>query len=614
MAENEELNFVVRMLFPDNKVTLDTAPAEAQIAKLRSMYQRLRTEMGAGASVAPLGIPTAMAPTSTPPAGYPMPSASKSYGFGPGQAPPFILDYNKRSNTTNIWRPGSAEYDRYSGTNTAPPPVDPRAGATWATRPQYGPWNSSWGGSYGPQGSGGYAQGPIRDPGSWSQSSLSTGRGYDQAMLRQRVATANQYYGAADEASGSINKASIGINQLSGALTNLAAGIILVNKSAEQGADAWSNFQTRFIGGMNIAVGGGMALRGTQNLVTGAGGMALRGVNLAAGASAMMGISGMAGMFGRMGAPLGMAGMAAGGVVVGAGAAVGGYLGYQLYQANRQNDEALARGQELEVDRVNTRNRMLYNSFGRAEHNNRVRIGLGAEHSRSLYEAGATNFQDYDRTLTGGLNNLMSRNATLRGRITINPSEESLAANMEFGRNLELAIPQAQERGRARDEHLRGRYLSVEADRAGWIGEQDRHANILRNGSFIRNRDWNRGLNAIRDAQLNGLNERNALTIAGTGGGMGGRARDWLENRAQGRIDALPSEWRDKDAKSSSELEKLKSQLKETETSQRELLKAIQENTVTTAGLVKDLKMGLDKTNQDLHDLKSRMYQIRPGG
>jgi hypothetical protein len=611
MAENEELNFVVRMLFPDNKVTLDTAPAEAQIAKLRSMYQQLRTEMGAGASVAPVGMPTAM-PTSTPPAGYPMPSASKSYGFGPGQAPPFILDYNKRSNTTNVWRPGSAEYDRYSGTNTAPPPVDPRASATWATRPQYGPWNSSWGGNYGPQGSGGFSQGPIRDPGSWSQSSLSTGRGYDQAMLRQRVATANQYYGAADEASGSINKASIGINQLSGALTNLAAGIILVNKSAEQGADAWSNFQTRFIGGMNIAVGGGMALRGTQNLVSGAGGMALRGVNLAAGASTMMGMSGMAGMFGRMGAPLGMAGMAAGGVVVGAGAAVGGYLGYQLYQANQQNDAALARGQQLDAERVAFRDRQLFNMFGRAEHDARVRIGLNNEYSRSLHGAGAISFRDYDRQLTGGINHLMNRNAWLRSNwSTTNPSEESIGARVEIGRNLESLIPQVQGRGGERDAELRRRYLNIEQDRNGWIGEQDRHAGILRSGAFIRNRDWSRGLNAIRDAQLNGLNERNALTIAGTGGGMGGRARDWLEERAQGRIDALPSEWRDSDAKSSKQLEELKKQLKDAATEQQQLFKAIGENTVSTATVVRELKMQLERTNQEIWQMKG---QVNPRG
>ena len=89
-----------------------------------------------------------------------------------------------------------------------------------------------------------------------------------------------------------------------------------------------------------------------------------------------------------------------------------------------------------------------------------------------------------------------------------------------------------------------------------------------------------------------------------------GRAVDWLDNRNQQRIDALPAEWGDENARSSPELEDLKKRLKETETEQQALLASIKENTVATAGAVRELRRELDAATRDLMGLKNTP---RPG-
>ena len=587
MAESEQLDFIVRMLFP----SADTTQAEAALKRLGDLAKSTQQTVAASttAAVAAAGAPAVAAAAAIPMTGYGF-NAPFTMSRGPGGGAVFSYP-----TPTVSFAPTRGAYAYPAGPGFS----SGGSGINWANN---APGPGNWGMS-----GGSWSQGPIRDPSSWAGASFSTARGYDYAMMRDRVAQAQPYFAAAEDARGSISKAATGINQLGAALTNLAAGIVLTNKAAEQGADAWQNLQTKFVGGLNIAVGAGMGIRGAQNLVTGAGGLALRGVNLGAGMATMAGMGGTASVLGRLAAPLGMGGMIAGGLAVGGGAAAVGYLGYQLFQADQDNQEAQILSQQLEARRVAQREMMLYNRIGAPEQLARVGIGLDADANRMMNAAGAMSFRSYDRFLTGSINDLAGRNAGLRSKwMGGNASDEGMAAGRELSDNLELQIRLVEERGRKREQEKRTQIEQLNIERELTQVEQARAGSSLHGMRGVTDRDWRRGLRLITQAERNGLDERTAMGIAAIPG-MGGRAAEWLDTRNQARIDALPPEWRSENSRSSQQLEEIKKRLKDAETENQQLLRSIGDNSKVTAGLIKDLRTELDKTNRELFQLKNNI-------
>jgi hypothetical protein len=602
---------------------------EAALNKLQTLAKSTQQSVAASTSsmVAAAGAPAvaAAAAASSPIPGYPMPSSGGGFrvshgpisgpgplnaahiaewharfpgipipaGYGPAPAAPQspyggAFGFSAPTGASG-WNPRAL-----AGANVTPSGWDSAAlsaaGAVTASRYTAG---------------GGPAYGPVSDPGSAGQSSMSTARGYDQAMLRGRVTQANQYFAAAYDAGGSINKTAIGMNQLGAALTNLAAGIVLTNKAAEEGADAWQNLQTKFVGGMNIAVGSGMALRGAQNLATGAGGMALRGVNLAAGAAALSGFGGTASILGRLGAPLGMAGMAAGGLVAGGGLGVAAYLGYQLYDANQQNEAALARGQDLDA-RIGQQNRIrnMAAFAPYAARRNAVDIGTRID---SLRLAGGMSFDRFQGNALMRFDALENDSASLRtmaGQESRDPGDR-LDANRQIKANLEQQLRITDQLGAAGRHVLETEKQRLRAVHELTEVERTRAQSASGDIGRISHSDWRRRDRLVTRAGRGGLSERVATEIESIGGATA-ETEAWFRKRGQSRVDEAPG-FVPTDARSSDQMQALDAKIKQLEVNRSQVASKILDTFNQQARVEERLLTALGQVSMKISDLEARL-------
>lgn len=585
MAESsEELSFIIRMLFPG----ADTREAEAALDKLQQKARIVKSEVASASS----SVVSA--------AGMPAIAAAGAIGYG---GAPFTMGWDAKTKQTVFTYPVGSPY--------APPavaPPDPRAGATWATRPQYGPWNSSWGMGYGAQGTGGYAHGPVSDPGTFASASQGSAAAYSSAMYGNRDQRAAQFYAAADDAGGSFNKATVGINQLGLAATNLAAGIVLLNKAAEDGADAWANFQTKFIGGMNVAVGGGMALRGGYNLATGAGGLAGRGVNLAAGAATMAGFSRTAGALGRLGAPLSVAGMALGGLAVGGGLGVAAYLGYELYEANQQNEAALARGQELDLQ-IGRQNSMRRQAFWRPFDQRRTAAEIGMRVD-SLRLQGSGDFSRFHMNALGRLDTLQRDEAQLLHMATNRSADprDQQDANRQLEANLQAQLRLTQQLNSENRYVLQSKQEQLRAEQQLTEVERSRAGSAAGSYGRMSPSDRRRRDRLVDQIQANGLNWRNASALERLGGATS-ETDAYFRGIGQAGIDSTPEGFRPIDSRSSDQLKELADKIKQLETQRQQTAAKISETFDQQATIEERLINKLDAVGTRLSNLENRLLR-----
>lgn len=644
MAEaSEELNFVIRMLFPDAKVpALDTKEAEASIAKLRGMWNELKRDMGGSmggpsigvpsggsssspfpASAAPTGYPAGSASSgggnSSMPAGYPAPSGGW-HGLGIFNKGKMAMTWQGPLNANapeppSVWNgyrtgwsgptPESYPYPALPGGRDARNALIQRnqygyaagpgfasggSGVRWANNaPGVGNWSLS---------SGQWHQGPISDPGSYARSSLTTARGYDVAALREQITGLN--FGGIEQGT---DRAARGMTKAREAAVGLTAALVLLNKSQEQGS-GWDNWYTQGTAGLGIATYG-------LRLASGAADMFRSGADIGSGALAAYSAYQGVGRVGRLAASgsralAGLAGVST--ATIAAPLAVAGGFGIAYAGAVYENWQATARGRELDL-------------ANQSVNDQRRSFALMAPANNAAFAA--TNIAtsataDYRRAMSGEFSSfsLEAENARRLRAIGANagiargnfenytgPGDEQ--ARVHAGEQLVNILRQEQQI-LSQNVQKRQQEYQIQVQQVRVSQQQvDAARQLASQAGRVSNSDWRRGVAIARRAQRNGLNERDAEALDDLPG-FGGAVDKFFSDRGQQRIDAIPKEFRDEKAKGSAEIAALEAKIKQFEGTQSSAVKALQDFVALNAGAWGVIEAEINAVKRELSDVITR--------
>lgn len=612
MADDQKdviLNILLKI--GDNKLPpIDTKAAEAAIDAYKTKVQTAQREVAASVS--------SMAQSATAGAG----AGGAAGGPAIGGAAPYAFSfqpggrsyYGPPGQGTPAYTipPGGvfADFNQFpGGVGPMPRPYGPYgAGA----RPIYGegaatllsgPWNGSdyWGGVRGgspaPRGwsYGGWANGPVSDPGSWGQSSLQTGRGYDQAMLRRRVESRDAYSdGWEDDARGGYRKVLQGTAQAGHGIMQLAAGIVLLNKAAEEGADAWQNFHTRLIGTISLISGGTTTALGVGATSIGAGRLALGGTKFLAGQAAFMGATGTASFLGA--GTMGVGEAIAGGGLAGATAigAIGlgtlgvgalAYGGYQFYRANQANQSAMQRGEQLDNQLEQFQR---YRNWQRARPIRELGYDLESSSLRSqaglsAVEGGGMSAAEFARVGAGEIDRIRQQQEIARhalGGLTASGQTQDVGRYYDAQRDAAREIFNWQSRiNQAKREELQIAQRNLQAARDQADQQRKRSEDVRNDIGRINPGDFARFQRLGTAAErLGGLTPRLANYIEGiVGYREGGDASDFLNRQGQERIDSNQRlrQYLGNDVRTSGGMKELEAKLKQYEIDMANGMKAI---------------------------------------
>lgn len=628
---DKELNYILRIIAPDNKVpALDTRDAEAAIAKLRALIKQMQAEWaasftGGGAPNAPHrpGTSPSVGPTPSAPQGYPAPVPSVAPPMAPPQvfqppvppmAPPAPMGPRPATPGSSGWPytltwdgrgPGGGRtvIDYPPGSPYAPPPgpapPDPRAGATWATRPQYGPWNVSWGMGYGAQGTGGYSHGPISDPGTATvPGSLSTARGYDQAMLREQLQGLN--FSGVEQGTERVAR---GMTKAREAAIGLTAALVLLNKSQEQGS-GWDNWYTQGTAGLGIASYGTRLAGGAADLVRGGANI---GAGALAGASALAG----AGKVGRAAAwgSRGLAGLAGASTLsIAAPLSVAAGFGIAYASAAYDNYQAGVRGQELDLanQSINDQRRLfgMMNSSTAAAN---AALGIGNSATMDFRRAMSGEFSSFTlESVNARRLRAIGANAGIaRGNFEdfTGPGDEQ--ARVHAGEQL-INILRQEQQILNQNVQKRQQEYQIQVQQVRVSQQQvDAARQLASQAGRVSNSDWRRGMAIARRAQRNGLNERDAEALDDLPG-FGGAVDRFFSDRGQQRIDAIPKEFRDEKAKGSAEIAALEAKIKQFEGTQSAAVKALQDFVALNAGAWETIESEINAIKGEMANIINR--------
>jgi hypothetical protein len=442
------------------------------------------------------------------------------------------------------------------------------SGINWANNaPGVGNWSQS---------SGQWHQGPVSDPGSHASSSLSTGRGYNVAMLREQLTGLN--FGGIEQGT---DRAARGMLKAREAAVGLTAALVLLNKSQEEGS-GWDNWYTKGTAGLGIATYG-------LRLAGGAADMVRNGADIGSGALAAYSAYQGVGRAGRLAASgsralAGLAGVST--ATIAAPLAVASGFGIAYAGAAYQNWQATARGRELDLQNqsINDQRRlfgMMASSTGAAN----AAIGIGNEATVDFRRAMSGEFSSFTLESANArrLQAIGANAGIARGNFNnfTGPGDEQ--ARVHAGEQLVNILRQEQQilsqnvQKRQQEYQLQVQQVRVSQQQV------DAARQLANQAGRVSNSDWRRGMAIARRAQRNGLNERDAEALDDLPG-FGGALDKFFSDRGQQRIDAIPKEFRDEKAKGSAEIAALEAKIKQFEGTQSSAVKALQDFVALNAG------------------------------
>lgn len=458
---------------------------------------------------------------------------------------------------------------------------------------------------------GGPALGPVSDPGSFAQSSLSTARGYDVAILRSTFGADAlrdvENYGR------SLDKIRLSMRSLRENVGGLAGSMALFNLSLQDQSGSTASRMQLGASALGMATYGWGAARGAQQFL--GGGSALAGRAIRRGAIRVGGTSAI----GRGGAALGGGLLAAAPAfgLLGAGLALGGatVMGMMAWDESRlqaerdARDVSDARAQSMR-DAINMRGLM---PFGMAAN----RAGIGADAAFGRFGIGADTYQQFtaaNRSAIGSIDAAIrgSRNWAqgFGGAIGGTHAEAGAAQAQaevqllqEKQRLMQQAVMAAQQEHQARmqaNQEL-SRSVQLERDRA-----QATASSVGRLGAAGRRR-------LSRLAGRN-MTERNALAMEQlTGYREGSPQSEFLDRLGQQAIDADPGLRRafGDDAKTSSELSSLQKEIQNLAREKGQLEKSIVDLVRSDIDAMANLSRDISTLQQQI--LEQKAQQIMNG-